>query len=204
MTSYIWTTFARAGIHQYSDVVNRPELKNQNYLQHRHRHLFKTRVAIEVFSDDRNLEFINFQEWLLSLYDTGVLELNEKSCEMISNDLAAEIGEEYPGRKMIIEVSEDGESGSYITYDAYDSDPDNYETVQLDIDEETHQRYLEIFVSDKLGVAAQRTFDAALEDGKSHHEALAAACFNEIAIDVLHQQINKTKTNNEPHPSTPY
>jgi len=35
---------------------------------------------------------------------------------MMSDDLAEEIGKKYPGRDVIINVSEDGENGSEIIY----------------------------------------------------------------------------------------
>jgi hypothetical protein len=69
-----------------------------------------------VFHDDRDIEFIQFKRWLESLYSDGTLELDFRSCEMISDQLAEQIGAKYPDRHVIIEVSEDGENGSYSTY----------------------------------------------------------------------------------------
>ena len=71
---------------------------------------------LEVFHEDRDVEFIQFKRWLESLYSTQTLELNYKSCEMISNNLSVIIKTKYPGRNIKIEVSEDGENGSYIEY----------------------------------------------------------------------------------------
>ena len=82
-----------------------------------HRHIFHFRVAIEVFHNDRDIEFIQFKRWLQRLYESSVLELNHKSCEMISDDLYDQISERYPHRKIVIEVSEDGENGCTITYE---------------------------------------------------------------------------------------
>ena len=39
-----------------------------------------------------------------------------KSCEMISDDLYAEISKKYPNRDIEIDVSEDGENGSHAVY----------------------------------------------------------------------------------------
>ena len=86
-----------------------------DFLQYPHRHIFHFRVEIEVFDDDRDIEFIQFKRWLLSLYD-GEFSVDYKSCEMISDDLAQAIKDKYPGREMTIEVSEDGENGSICTY----------------------------------------------------------------------------------------
>ena len=45
------------------------------------------------------------------------LQLDYKSCEMISDELAAQINARYPGRKITIDVSEDGENGSISEYE---------------------------------------------------------------------------------------
>jgi hypothetical protein len=44
------------------------------------------------------------------------LSLDNKSCEMISNDLYCNITNEYLHKEVWIEVSEDGENGSFIKY----------------------------------------------------------------------------------------
>jgi hypothetical protein len=69
-----------------------------------------------VFHDDRDIEFIQFKRWLENLYNQGTLELNHRSCEMISDDLYQQIRTKFPGRFVEIEVSEDGENGSLIYY----------------------------------------------------------------------------------------
>ena len=53
----------------------------------------------------------------VSVYAGDVLSLDYKSCEMISDDLANEIGKKYPDRAVTIEVSEDGENGSIAKYE---------------------------------------------------------------------------------------
>jgi hypothetical protein len=84
-----------------------------------HRHIFHFRVSIDVFHNDRDIEFIQFKRWLISLYNgqNSVLELNYKSCEMIADDLYLQIAGRYPGRAVSIDVSEDGENGCVINYD---------------------------------------------------------------------------------------
>lgn len=112
----IWVTFAKEGIHLYPAAKDDPKLADVSFLGYPHRHLFKFKVWIEVFHDDRDLEFIQFKRWLESLYAEGTIELNHKSCEMISDDLQAQITAKYPGRHVTIEVSEDGENGSFAEY----------------------------------------------------------------------------------------
>lgn len=117
----IWVTFRKEGIHMYPAAATDPKLKtgdeyDVSFLGTPHRHIFHFKVYIEVFHDDRDIEFIQFKRWLEKLYNTGTLQLNYKSCEMISEDLHAEITSRYPNREIWIEISEDGENGSFIKY----------------------------------------------------------------------------------------
>lgn len=114
----IWVTFQQEAIHRYPAALTDPKLKtgdeyDVSFLGHPHRHVFHFRVAIEVFHDDRDIEFIQFKRWLQSLVKS---ELDYKSCEMISDDIYGHIAARYPGRQVRIEVSEDGENGSWCEY----------------------------------------------------------------------------------------
>lgn len=117
----IWVTFQKEGVHLYPAAATDPKLKtggwdDVSFLGVPHRHIFHFRVALQVFHDDRDVEFIQFKRWCERLYSEGTLELNHKSCEMISDDLYAKIIEKYPARDVVIEVSEDGENGSHAIY----------------------------------------------------------------------------------------
>jgi hypothetical protein len=123
----IWVTFQREGIHCYPAAATDPLLNtsdeyNVAFLASPHRHIFHFRVSIDVFHNDRDIEFIQFKRWLENLYSPAnnnsgsVLELNYKSCEMIADDLYLQIAGRYPGRAVEIEVSEDGENGCTISY----------------------------------------------------------------------------------------
>ena len=112
---FIWVTFQREGIHRFPLAGTDPNLADVAFLANEHRHIFHFNVAIEVFHNDRDIEFIQFKRWLESLYQ-GTLELNYKSCEMISDDLYEVIASRYPGRDIEITVSEDGENGATIRY----------------------------------------------------------------------------------------
>jgi len=132
MKKYIWVTFQKEGIHKYPAALDDPKLAtggwdDVSFLGYPHRHIFHFRVQIEVFHDDREIEFIQFKRWLQRLYDMApdgssgygdieVLELDYKSCEMISDELAETIMNKYPNRELIIEVSEDGENGAQCYY----------------------------------------------------------------------------------------
>ena len=117
----IFVTFQKEGIHMYPAAATDPALKtgdqyDVSFLGTPHRHIFHFNVAIEVFHNDRDIEFIQFKRWLENLYAGGILELNFKSCEMISDDLYEVIASRYPNRNIEITVSEDGENGATIYY----------------------------------------------------------------------------------------
>lgn len=114
----IWVTFQQEAIHRYPAALEDPKLKtgdeyDVSFLGYPHRHVFHFRIAIQVFHDDREIEFIQFKRWLQSLVKT---QLDYKSCEMISDDLYDAIAARYPRRTVQIEVSEDGENGSWCEY----------------------------------------------------------------------------------------
>lgn len=113
----IWVTFEKEGIHKYPAALTDPALSQVSFLGYPHRHIFKFKVAIEVFHEDRDIEFILFKRWLESLYTDNSLQLDYKSCEMLSDELAEKIAARYPGRGITIEVSEDGENGSTAIYE---------------------------------------------------------------------------------------
>jgi len=115
-TRMIWVTFVLEGVHCYPQALVEPQLVDVSFLGHPHRHLFHFKVWIEVFHDDRDIEFIRFKRWLTNLYGTGVLNLNNHSCEMIAEELYMKIAAKYPGRAVWIDVSEDAENGAFIKF----------------------------------------------------------------------------------------
>src|SRR6056300_485901 len=104
----IWVTFTKEGVHKYPGADTDPKLAtggwdDVSFLGVPHRHIFHFRVWIEVFHNDRDIEFIQFKRWMERLYaevdsSTSELQLDYKSCEMIADDLAVKIQEQYPGR----------------------------------------------------------------------------------------------------------
>jgi len=119
----IWVTFQREGIHCYPAAATDPDLctageYDVSFLANPHRHIFHFKVGIQVFHNDRDIEFIQFKRWLESLY-SDQLELDWKSCEMISDDLYDHIASRYPNRDIEITVSEDGENGATIFYNNF-------------------------------------------------------------------------------------
>jgi hypothetical protein len=118
----IWVSFRKEGIHRYPAAATDPALctageYDVSFLANAHRHIFHFRVWIDVFHNDRDIEFIQFKRWLDGLYSKDILELDFKSCEMIADDLYVQIAQRYPERAVLIEVAEDGENGCIIKYE---------------------------------------------------------------------------------------
>jgi len=117
----IWVTFRKEGMHRYPAAATDPTLAtgdeyDVSFLANEHRHIFHFRVWIGVTHNDRDIEFIQFKRWLENLYKDSTLTLDHKSCEMMSDELYDMISQKYPSREIWIEVSEDGENGSFIKY----------------------------------------------------------------------------------------
>ena len=118
----IWITFRKEGIHRYPAAATDPMLctageYDVSFLANAHRHIFHFRIWIDVFHNDRDIEFIQFKRWLEGLYNKDILQLDFKSCEMIADDLYIQVAGRYPGRAVWIEVAEDGENGCLIKYE---------------------------------------------------------------------------------------
>jgi hypothetical protein len=117
----IFVRFQKEGIHKYPAAATDPNLAtgdeyDVSFLATPHRHIFHFEVTIEVFHNDRDIEFIQFKRWLENQYSQNILALDYKSCEMISDDLYEVIATRYPDRNIIIRVSEDDENGALIMY----------------------------------------------------------------------------------------
>lgn len=124
---FVYTTFTKEGYHCFPEAAHDPRYATGDYLDvsHlgvRHFHYFYFKVWVQVTHANRDIEFIQLRRRLEKLYTDGTLELNNKSCEMISNDLYEVIGSWYPNSVIRIDVSEDNINGSYTEYKAY-NDP---------------------------------------------------------------------------------
>lgn len=107
----IWITFAIPGIHCYPDAP-----ADVAYLRNPHRHLFKFKVTVEVFHDDREIEFHQLLNWCRAQY-TGDLSVDYRSCEMIARELLHHLKSYTTKSRYIeVEVSEDGECGAVVVF----------------------------------------------------------------------------------------
>lgn len=118
---FIFVTFQKEGIHCFPEAANDPKYATGNwddvsFLGYPHRHIFHFKVWISVNQNNRDIEFFQFKRWLERLYNDNVIQLDNRSCEMISDELYEQINKQYPNREIRIEVSEDNENGSYTEY----------------------------------------------------------------------------------------
>ena len=92
----IWVTFSQEGVHYYPGADTNPatatgDWDDVSFLGYKHRHIFHFKVEIEVFHNDRDIEFIQFKRWMEKMYAEGTMKLDFKSCEMMSDDLYVQI-----------------------------------------------------------------------------------------------------------------
>jgi len=107
-SNFIWVTTQFEGFHKYP---NAP--LEVSFLKNKHRHLFGVKVWIEVFHNERDIEFILFKRFVESKLNG---KCDNRSCEEISDLLHSEIVNKYPNREIRIEINEDKENGSYKEY----------------------------------------------------------------------------------------
>ena len=100
-------------IHQYKDA---PE--EVSYLRYPHRHIAHVKVKIEVFNNDRDIEFIMFKHEIeKNLNDLRLNELTNCSCEQVANYLLDKIQLSFGiNRDVEITISEDNENGCELVY----------------------------------------------------------------------------------------
>lgn len=108
---HIRVSFQKEGIHRYPAAK---DLKGVEFLQHPHRHIFHFYVNLEVSHNDRDVEFILFKRELEALFESGAMQADYKSCEMMAEEMLEYIEREYPGRIVQVEVFEDDENGAIL------------------------------------------------------------------------------------------
>jgi hypothetical protein len=119
---YINVKFTKEGTHRYPEALTDPTLNtgkwdDVSFLGHEHFHYFYFVVTVEVFQNNRDIEFIQFRRWLESLYATdGTLKIDFMSCEMLAEQLIKKIEYKYPGRYIKVEVYEDNINGGILEY----------------------------------------------------------------------------------------
>jgi len=109
---HIRVSFQKEGIHRYPAAK---DLKGVEFLQYPHRHIFHFYVTLEVSHNDRDVEFILFKRELEALFESGAMQADYMSCEMMAEEVLGYIETEYPGRVVQVEVFEDDENGAILS-----------------------------------------------------------------------------------------
>lgn len=93
------------GIHYYPDAPD-----DVAFLRHPHRHLFYVTLWVEVFHDNRELEFFQVQRWLREQFSHTTVA----SCEQMAEEILRRAQGRYPARRLKAEVSEDNENSAFV------------------------------------------------------------------------------------------
>lgn len=111
--NYIRLTFQQEGFHRWADCPI-PEVW---FLKEWHRHVFHFDVKMEVFSSDREVEFIILKRELATWAEGFLWGPVEYSCEKIANELLDYLFDAYgKERQYAVEVMEDGENGGGVIW----------------------------------------------------------------------------------------
>lgn len=86
------------------------------FLKNLHRHLFYVTTKIQVFNDDRELEFFMVQNNVDKIIDNMNRVMNDnKSCEQMASFIITELQKLYStNRYYCVEVSEDNENSAIV------------------------------------------------------------------------------------------
>ncbi len=114
MKKYVTVKTSFEGFHRFPGA---PE--EVSYLKELHRHIFNVSAKIEVFHDDRELEFImvkhRLNQFLAGLPIAKKEANTAMSCEMVATQVANLLVDLYGDhRDLEISVDEDGENGSIV------------------------------------------------------------------------------------------
>lgn len=107
MKIYSFVRFEVEGFHHWPAAP-----AHRSYLGHRHRHIFRVEIQIELRGDDREIEFHDLLDFARDRFVGG--ELGAQSCEMMAAALGQSIADRWPGRRVVVSVSEDGENGGLV------------------------------------------------------------------------------------------
>lgn len=87
-----------------------------SFLRNIHRHVFHVITKIAVTTNDREIEYFLLQEEIEKYIEEVVIPMDSrKSCELMALSILSYLKLQYPGRKIEVEVNEDGENGSIAT-----------------------------------------------------------------------------------------
>lgn len=107
MKKFIFIKTQFEGFHKYE---NAPD--EVSFLKNLHRHIFYVKVSIQVFHNERDLEFFIVKKAIEKFIKESKISMNA-SCEYIAEGIYNFIYNNYGNeRKISVEVSEDNENGA--------------------------------------------------------------------------------------------
>lgn len=128
--THTYTYATRVTIHAHAEVgathrfPGAPTMFPQvDFLEHEHFHNFTVDAEIEVFHDDRDLEFILVSRYLARLISTDtrrdrevVQTFGAKSCESLAREWGEDLLRKYGKRWLKVTVREDGLLGASVEF----------------------------------------------------------------------------------------
>lgn len=109
---YIYVTFQQEFIHRYPDAPDEVA-----YLRDYHRHIAHIKVQIEVYHNERELEFIMVKHNLAAVVSNYIRVTSDNSCETIAENIIEYVKKTYgENRDIEVDVAEDGENGCRLVY----------------------------------------------------------------------------------------
>ncbi len=97
-------------IHKFLEAPNKVD-----YLRFPHRHLFYVEIEMEVFHNDRELEFIMVKHHVDNFLRSNPFEVRD-SCETMATQICEELIKQYGKRQVSCAVLEDNENGGKVYY----------------------------------------------------------------------------------------
>jgi len=88
-----------------------------DFLKNLHRHLFQVEILLEVFHNDRELEYYMIKKQLNLFLDSFMPRTKTTSCEDFADFIHSFLFKKYGKRSMRIKVLEDGLEGAVCCYD---------------------------------------------------------------------------------------
>ena len=101
--------FTAEGRHEWPSATPKRE-----YLSYPHRHIFHIEVRLEVFHDERDVEYHDLLDFCRERFPGG--DMGTMSCETMGRQLARSVADFYPGRAVEVYCFEDGEVGAIVQH----------------------------------------------------------------------------------------
>lgn len=105
----IYVKLKREGWHSWPAAPDK-----RSYLRSQHRHQFHVKVSMDVFHDERDVEFHDLMDEVDEVLPLRGPQGTGDSCETMARIVCTVLAERYPGRRIEVDISEDGEAGAVV------------------------------------------------------------------------------------------